>query len=811
MVLPMAAAAVPTERPAPTVGRDDQSDGPQPAWPVTDAARVPMSERDWLVREQRNGRPYPPGLLETLAPMGWDDQVDVVVQFEDGTDAADQALLQRLGLQLVHRWVGVDACWVRGPVGAIWSLVDSGATWYVEPDYEMVYDMEISTRVINATKVWATYVQQQTGTAGEPIDGRGVTCVVVDTGIDASHPDLDYGVKTIYNLRSDSGDGPYYEIENSDLGYGHGTHVAGTVAGNGDASAGARRGVAPGANLIGITIDTDNSAGYIGSLDWVWQNSRPGNNPHNIRVFTNSWHTTVEEYDPQSALIELINAIAFENNVVSTWSAGNDGRNDPEGNELTTSGQGNTPVGVMCAAHEHDGSGVADFSSRGKRGDTHTYPDVGAPGVRIWSCSARRTIISGGSYIGGNDNPYYLAISGTSMSTPHVAGLVALLWQAAPSLKISDKHEDHSGDPGDWFERDDTRIHEIEWILESTATFLKGMGLGVNGIPERDDQLDGHGVDGEPIDYVQGYGMVNAEKAVAVALTLEQLRMENPREDITVADALAAYEESQDVGEREVATDILSASWDGEWSRFNDQFGKPYAIQNQSKQVYVPEGVESVEIEILYATINLVDGTAGTITWTVDFGADGSVDMQGPLTPSMNGVRRGTVSAAGHEDEVWAFGVYGEGLKITRPTKDHNYVEVRIEYSASIRARLGGGGGALAVEPPNLDSGYYSAYFQPWRFGPPSDEFANGTVILPYRAYDLTRVELVSDPGGDTGGTDDGGGGGIAWWLVLLVAVIVLAFVVWRYRERPVIQRRLKRVTGMVRATAGRVRRRPTG
>ncbi|NIP34680.1 MAG: S8 family serine peptidase, partial [Thermoplasmata archaeon] len=434
-----------------------------------------------MVYAHENGRPYPPQLMDVLAPKGWDETVDVIVQFREGTDDGDRALLERLGLQLVHQWSGVDACHVRGPVGAVWRLVDSGSTWYVEPVLPLVLDMEVGTRVINASKVWSTYVQQSLGTASEPIDGRGVTCVVVDTGIDASHPDLDYGTKTLFNLRSDSGDGPYYEIENSDLGYGHGTHVAGTVAGNGDASAGARRGVAPGANLIGITIDTDNSAGYINAMDWIWTNSRPGNNPHNIRLHTNSWHSTVEEYDPQKALIVLINAISFENNVVSTWSAGNDGRQDPEGNELTTSGQGNTPVGIMCAAYERDGSGVAEFSSRGKRGDTHTYPDVGAPGVQIWSCSARRTIISGGSYVGGNENPYYLAISGTSMSTPHVAGLVALLWQAAPSLKISDKHEDHSGDPGDWFDRDDTRIHEIEWIIEATATYLEGKGLGMNG------------------------------------------------------------------------------------------------------------------------------------------------------------------------------------------------------------------------------------------------------------------------------------------------------------------------------------------
>jgi serine protease AprX len=580
LVLPLFAAALPVDRPSVHTDGDTGGEGPPPAWPVTEAQRVPLAERDWLVYAHENGRAYPPQLQETLGVLGHDDQVDVVVQFREGTDDGDRALLSRLGLRLVRQWVGVDACLVRGSVGAVWDLVDSGAAWYVEPDYQLVLDMEVGTRVINASKVWSTYVQQARSTANEPIDGRGVTCVVVDTGIDASHPDLDYGTKTLFNLRSDSGDGPYYEMENSDLGYGHGTHVAGTVAGNGDASAGARRGVAPGGNLIGITIDTDNSAGYINAMDWIWQNSRPANNPHNIRLHTNSWHSTVEEYDPQKALIVLINAISFENNVVSTWSAGNDGRNDPEGAELTTSGQGNTPVGIMCAAYQRDGSGVADFSSRGKRGDTHTYPDIGAPGVSIWSCSARRTIISGGSYIGGNDNPYYLAISGTSMSTPHVAGLVSLLWQAAPSLKVSDKHEDHSGEPGDWFEREDTRIHEIEWIIESTATHLQGMGLGANGVPERDDALDGRGVDGEPIDYVQGYGIVNAEKAVAVALTLEQLRMDNPDVGVTVADALAEYENSIEAEEREASTDTLYANWAGEWSRFNGDGGLELSSKN---------------------------------------------------------------------------------------------------------------------------------------------------------------------------------------------------------------------------------------
>ena len=804
LLLPGAAGPA-TGRPSqePAGGQWALPEAPDPSTPV------PASSRPWLVALHERGEPYPPDLLPLLAGLGPDEPVGVLVQFRDGTDGADLALLDRLGLRVVMRFVGVDACYVRGPSRAVWDLLRSGRTWYVEPERPLLIDMDISTAVIDATRVWASRVTGAVGPGSTRIDGRGVTVVVVDTGIDAGHPDLDYGQKVLFNLRSDTGDAPYYEIENSDLGYGHGTHVAGTVAGNGDASAGARRGVAPGANLIGITIDTQNSVGYVGALDWVWQNSRPYHNPYNIRAATNSWHTTVEEYNPQQAISVLINALAHENNVVSTWSAGNDGRNDPEGNELTTSGQGNTPVGIMVAAYTHDGTGVTDFSSRGRRGATHTYPDIGAPGQDIWSCSARRTVISTGSYVGGNDNPYYLAISGTSMSTPHVAGLVAMLWQAAPSMQLSWKHEDHSGDPGDWFGRDDTRIHEAEWILESTATFLEGRGLGANGIPERDDALDGRGVDGEPIDYVQGYGIVDADRAVGVALALQRLRTEHPGENITVADALRSYDASLESGEVELATDTLSASWAGEYSRYNDQFGKPYAIQNQTHLVWVPEGTEEVELELRYSAVNIQERTAGTVTWTVDFGFDGSIDRQGPLGPATQGVRRATISASeGGTGTWWAVSVLGEGFRVQMPREGLNYVEVRIEYTMGVWARMTAGQGAVVVSLPD---GYYQAMAAPWEPGEPTAGYAGGTVEMATLRYNMSQVLL--DRGAPPGEPSDGGGGTASGWVaaLVLVAVVVLVLAVGRrggMRPGGKLQGLARTPTRALGAMAARLRRR---
>jgi subtilisin family serine protease len=455
---------------------------------------------------------------------------------------------------------------------------------------------------------------------------------------------------------------------------------------------------------------------------------------------------------------------------------------------------------------------VADFSSRGKRGVSQTYPDVGAPGVLIWSCAARRTIISAGSYAGSNTNPYYLAISGTSMSTPHLAGLVALLWQAAPSMRMSEKHEDHSGDPGDWFERPDTRIHEVEWIIEATARYLPGGPGGGTGIPKHDPDLDGYGVDGEPIDYVQGYGLIDARRAVALALTLEQLRMDNPGADVTVADALEVYEDALEEGEREVATDRLSTSWEGEWGRFTeneDSVYQPYSA-NQTKLLWVPPGTESLDIYIQYPPVDLLKMNVGTITWTVDFGADGSVDEQGEMTPSLSGSRHGTVSASGNDGQLWAVGVMGQGLKVQRPSQDHTYMEVRVEYVTSVVAHLSSGSGALAVDPPNLGSGYYHAYSAQWHSVEPTMDYAGGTVIVPYMAYNMTRVELGERGPSVDDRSSGSGGAGWLWWLLLAV-VVVLAILYWRHRGRIDLRAGANRAARRARSVVIRVTRRSTG
>ena len=198
-----------------------------------------------------------------------DDRIEIIVQFQDPPTELDFRYIEQLDFQVITRYHALPALHLNGTAGAINILAKYPNVRYIEYNSRMAPDMEKSTSVINASKTWSREI---TGFNKKypNIDGNGITVVVVDTGIDAGHPDLDYGEKTVRNfyLSTDSGN-EWIEQENTDLYYGHGSHVAGTVAGNGDASAGGRRGVAPGANLIGVTLYDPTVANYLVALALV--------------------------------------------------------------------------------------------------------------------------------------------------------------------------------------------------------------------------------------------------------------------------------------------------------------------------------------------------------------------------------------------------------------------------------------------------------------------------------------------------------------------------------------------------------------
>ncbi|MGW2939135.1 S8 family serine peptidase [Streptomyces sp. NPDC001156] len=256
--------------------------------------------------------------------------------------------------------------------------------------------LDRSTAQINAPTAWK---------AG--YEGQGVKVAVLDTGADASHPDL---VGRIAEAKDFSGSG------NTDDHFGHGTHVASIVGGTGAASGGTRRGVAPKADLlIGKVLD-DNGYGsesdVIDGMEWA-----AGEHAKVVNMSLGSDEDT-DGTDPLSQAVDNLTASTGTLFVVAAGNAGP--------GPSTVGAPGAADAALTVGAVDSDDS-LAPFSSRGPRlGDDAVKPDVTAPGVGIVAARAA------GTTLGDPVDANYVALSGTSMATPHVAGAAALLAQQHP-------------------------------------------------------------------------------------------------------------------------------------------------------------------------------------------------------------------------------------------------------------------------------------------------------------------------------------------------------------------------------------------
>ena len=254
--------------------------------------------------------------------------------------------------------------------------------------------LDRSTAQIGAPAAW------QAG-----FDGRGVKVAVLDTGVDAGHPDLagKIGATRNFSASPDTVDR-----------FGHGTHVAATVAGTGAASGGSRKGVAPGAELlIGKVLD-DDGYGYessiIEGMQWAVDG---GAKVVNLSLGADPTDGT----DPLSAAVDEISARSGTLFVVAAGNAGGDS---------TVGAPGSAPAALTVGAVDRDDR-LADFSSRGPRlGDQGVKPEITAPGVGIVAARAA------GTTMGDPVDALYTGASGTSMATPHVAGAAAVLAQQHP-------------------------------------------------------------------------------------------------------------------------------------------------------------------------------------------------------------------------------------------------------------------------------------------------------------------------------------------------------------------------------------------
>lgn len=252
--------------------------------------------------------------------------------------------------------------------------------------------------------------------SGLGYDGSGVKVAILDSGV-YNHPDL--SIASHANFVTG-------ETSSTDLN-GHGTHVAGIVASDGGSSGGKYRGIAPGASIInaraGNVFGGLEDADIIAAIEW----SAGAGGADIISMSIGGGYP-----DGHDLISEAITA-AVESGVICVSAAGNSGPG------YFTGGSPGAAVDVITVGASDSSNSLASFSSWGPSLTYIGYPDVVAPGVNIISTDAKNSVISKemrytGNFLDFGADGDYVPLSGTSMATPVVAGALAILKDAFPTL-----------------------------------------------------------------------------------------------------------------------------------------------------------------------------------------------------------------------------------------------------------------------------------------------------------------------------------------------------------------------------------------
>ncbi|MGI3225736.1 S8 family peptidase [Streptomyces sp. GTA36] len=300
-------------------------------------------------------------------------------------------------------------------------------------------------------------------------DGTGTKVAVLDTGIDTTHADLASQVIEEQDFSSSSGTGDKF---------GHGTHVASTVAGTGARSGGKFKGVAPGAKILNGKVLDDtgfgSDSGIIAGMEWA---VAQGADVANLSLGGED----TPGIDPME---EAVNRLSAESDTLFVISAGNSG----EFGEGTVGSPGSADAALTVGAVDKADQ-LAGFSSRGPRvGDGGVKPDLTAPGVAITAAAAAGSILEG-QY--PSDIPGYLTIDGTSMASPHVAGAAAILAQQHPDWTGERLKAVLTGSakPGSYssFQQGTGRTDVVRAIEQGVVTEQGPIDFGKQQWPHNDD------------------------------------------------------------------------------------------------------------------------------------------------------------------------------------------------------------------------------------------------------------------------------------------------------------------------------------
>ncbi len=421
-----------------------------------------------------------PALNARLAGLANDaDAGMVIVTFKSSTGLREEHLnvLRAAGVTGGQTFPTLGMVAQPMTAGQVRALASNSAVRSLWSNDRLMYYMH-QARVLGGVQKVQTDAAMTLRNGGMPVSGAGdFSVLVIDSGVDATHSDLQFGTKVIQNVQTPVAAGtlpgftPHVSIENvpnTDQTVGHGTHCAGIIGGTGLRSGGLYTGVAPGAKIIGAGL----GAGIFvinGLAAWEWGLANQFR--YNIRVVSNSYGNS-GPFDPDNP-ITIATKLAYDRNIAVIFAAGNDG---PAKDTYNPYAKAPWVIGVAAGSKEGD---LADFSSRGVRreirlsnddpNDDFNAPTITAPGTgRIYATNAGKftaalvsTRSTSNLVANGLDAdaelppgyiPFYTQISGTSMATPYIAGVVALMLDADPTLSPD----------------------QIRDILTSTATKMPG-------------------------------------------------------------------------------------------------------------------------------------------------------------------------------------------------------------------------------------------------------------------------------------------------------------------------------------------------
>jgi serine protease AprX len=300
--------------------------------------------------------------------------------------------------QVLYRYDTINGVAINVPGDAASKLNTLKNVKYIEKDITFHATLDKATSIVGAPQVWDL-----------GYTGKGVKVALVDSGIDGSHPDLKGRIVEWKDLVSGK-DTPYDD-------FGHGTHCAGIIGGNGAADNGKYKGVAPEVSFIGVKVLGKDGSGSLSTiLNGI--NYAAKSDAQIISMSLGS--------DEHSEAMDDAVCKAVENGKIVICAAGNSGPN------AKTIGCPSDCKNVISVGATDKNDQIASFSSRGPTSDGRLKPEICAPGKDI--VSTRATGIHNEKAIDNN----YISMSGTSMACPVVSGSVALMVQKNPKLTAAE-------------------------------------------------------------------------------------------------------------------------------------------------------------------------------------------------------------------------------------------------------------------------------------------------------------------------------------------------------------------------------------